>query len=117
MLSEAILRIENQRKEFKQDSNEDGVCQVILQYCREDQEVARVLASTDKTVKDCYKHMEEYARKHKVGSGYYMGPDTTRRVICQFYSIAGGNAAAASAAAPAPVVTKRDNAINILDLL
>lgn len=115
MLSQAIMRIEAQRGEFKAHSLEDGVAQVLIELCRQSPATATAIAATDKTIKDCAKALSDYAQKHKSGNSYWMGPDVAAEQIRKFYGITDAEGAPTPAA---PTSSKPSSGpINILDML
>lgn len=48
-------------------------------------EIAGAILADGKTLGGCWAAMEAYAKKHKTGNSYAMGPDTAQAVICEYY--------------------------------
>lgn len=111
MLTQAIVKIQNEGAGFTEGSTEAGLVEVLTMMCREDAAIASAIVHSDKTIKDLGKKLYDYAKNHKVGSSYYMPPTVATKLIREFYGVED------QTPAPAAATAAPDNAINILDLL
>lgn len=87
MLTTAVTKIETERQNYKPGSLEFGISEILLKVIQQNKGSAETLANTDKTLKECKKHLWEIAENSKVGSGYYMPPDEAEIHIKSFYEI------------------------------
>ena len=50
-------------------------------------EIAGAILKDGKTLDGCWKAMEDYARKHKTGNSFAMGPDIAENIIVEYYGM------------------------------
>lgn len=75
----------------KTGSLEAGVAALLIQMAQENAAWAELIAQ-DLDVKEMNlaalaKHLTDYARKHKVGSGFFMDDACARKIIVDFYKL------------------------------
>ena len=67
-----------------------GVGEIVTDLLPQMPALAEAVLKEGKTLSDCYKTLEKYAREHKRGSCYYMPPGEAMRLICEYYGVEAG---------------------------
>lgn len=111
-----IKKIEQAGMTCKTGSLEAGAAALLLQMAKENNTWAELIAQ-DLDVKEMnltalVNELTDYARKHKVGGGFFMDDACARKIIMDFYKLP---EAAALAEPPAMKPEKRQG--DIIDLL
>lgn len=88
---DCIKKIEQAGMTCKTGSLEAGVAALLLQMAKENNTWAELLAQ-DLDVKEMNltalaKELTAYARKHKVGGGFFMDDACARKIIMDFYKL------------------------------
>lgn len=125
MVNKAIEKLRKQSQGYSLESLESWIAESLIDQCRKSPVIASILASTEKNIQDCAKVIKEYVRKNRISG---MTPATTKKLITQFYGIAGsdvsrsGDPASITPPEPAPIPAPTQStapppAIDILDFL
>ena len=67
-----------------------GVGEIVTDLLPQMPTMVEAVLKEGKTLSDCYKTLEKYAREHKRGSCYYMPPGEAMRLICEYYGVEAG---------------------------
>ena len=109
-----IERIKQAGATYKAGSLEAGASALLIQMATENAQWAELIAQ-DLDVKEMNltalaKKLTDYARKHKVGSGFFMDDACAREIIMDFYKLP-------EQAAPAEKPASSWGSIDLLELL
>ena len=67
-----------------------GVGEIVTDLLPQMPALVEAVLKEGKTLSDCYKTLEKYAREHKRGCCYYMPPGEAMRLICEYYGVEAG---------------------------
>lgn len=80
----AMDRIRDEMAKAK-STNVQALGEIMTALLQARPEIAGAILADGKTLGGCWAAMEAYAKKHKTGNSYAMGPDTAQAVICEYY--------------------------------
>ena len=116
MLTQAIIKLEQQRSKSAETSMEYAVAEYLINLCRNNPAlVEAICADSKKTVAGCVSQMTAYASKHRDKNSYAMPPSVAEKIMLEYYGITPGKAAPAT---PTPSPEREPaTVVNILDFL
>ncbi len=61
--------------------------EIITAMLQASPQIGGAILKKDKTLAGCWKEMEKYAREHKTGNSFCMGPDVAQNIIVEYYGM------------------------------
>lgn len=84
----AVDKVRDEMASAKKNKDAIGaVGEIVTAMLNANPAAAPEILAEGKTLKGCYKAMEDYARKHKEGCCYCIPPEQAETVICKYFGI------------------------------